>query len=350
MKLSALEYFLPDSLIANSPISPRDNSKLLVLDRESGSIMHKHFYDLSDILRSTDVLVMNDTKVFPARMYGKRESGGKVEALFIKNTHDNVWEILGKNIPNVGEKIVFSNFCAIVIEKHFGTALVELNVASDALLNILYSEGHTPIPPYIISDLDEEELRERYQTTYAKNNGSIAAPTAGFHFTTELIEKLKTKGVNMEYITLHVGMGTFAPIKENDITKHKMHSEWYSISKDTARRLNEYKKAGKRIVSVGTTTTRVLESACINGELKANSRETDIFIYPPYKFKYVDGLITNFHLPHSTLLALISAFVSSPNTSHNFINFKSTVAGKAYEEAIKQNYRFYSFGDAMMIS
>lgn len=349
MKLSALEYFLPDSLIANSPITPRDHSKLLVLDRESGSITHKHFYDLSDILRSSDVLVMNDTKVFPARMYGKRESGGKVEALFIKNTHDNVWEILGKRIPGIGEKIVFSKFCAIVIEKHFGTALVELNIPPDALLNFLYSEGHTPIPPYIKSSQTEKALRKCYQTTYAKRTGSIAAPTAGFHFTPSLMKKLKDKGVGMEYVTLHVGMGTFAPIKEASLLKHKMHSEWYSLSPATSERLNAAKQSGRRIISVGTTTTRVLESCTVNGKLVSNSGETDIFIYPTYKFNFIDGLITNFHLPHSTLLALISAFVSKPNTSQQFSTFQKSTAGKAYTDAIKNNYRFYSFGDGMII-
>lgn len=350
MKLSQLEYNLPKNLIANSPVEPRDHSKLLILDRESGSIQHKHFYNLIDILGSGDVLVFNNTKVFPARIIGKKETGGKVEVLFLKNCGENVWEILGKNLPSVNHKILLHKFCAIVIEKDLNTAKIKTDGSKKEFIEMLQKEGKTPIPPYINVDFSENSLRVKYQTVYAKVTGSVAAPTAGFHFTKEMFKKLKNKGAQMEYVTLHVGPGTFLPIKNDDLSKHKMHSEWFSLSAQAADRLNMAKAMGKRVISVGTTTTRVLESCIASNGLKAKSGETDIFIYPPYKFQFIDGLITNFHLPHSTLLALVSALVSKPNTNYKFKNFKSSTVGKAYEEAIKNKYRFYSFGDAMLIS
>lgn len=349
MNLSQLSYDLPKELIANAPASPRDHSKLMIVDRKTASISHKHFYDLSDILRSSDVLVFNDTKVFPARMYGKRETGGKVEVLFLKSLGNNVWEILGRNIPHIGERIIFSFFYSKVLKKGLQTAIVELVGLQKPFDEILYSEGATPIPPYIDTSIGEKDLRAKYQTTYAKETGSVAAPTAGLHFTKDLISRLHKKGVQKEYITLHVGLGTFMPVKEAELSKHKMHSEWFSLDAKTAGRLNSAKQAGKRIISVGTTTTRVLESCSLNRKLKAKTGETDIFIYPPYKFNFVDALITNFHLPHSSLLALVSAFVSKPNTKIDFKDFKSSLMGKAYKEAISQNYRFYSFGDGMII-
>ncbi len=355
MLLSQLNYDLPRELIANSPVSPRDHSKLLVINRETASISHKHFLDVSDLLTSRDVLVFNNTKVFPARAIGKKESGGKVEVLFLKNLGNNVWEILGKGIPPIGGTILFPNFYAIVTKKSFDSVQIEVFTEGQELMDILAKSGLTPLPPYIDTKLSENQVREKYQTVYAKESGSAAAPTAGFHFTPELIDKLKNKGVEMEYVTLHVGAGTFLPIKEKSLANHKMHSEWFSLDPKTASRLNAAKAAGKRIISVGTTTTRVLESAAVNNKLTPKTGETDIFIYPPYKFKFVDGLITNFHLPHSTLLALISAFVSKPNlpaqtgTDNEFIDFNSSVAGIAYKEAIENKYRFYSFGDAMFI-
>lgn len=350
MKLSQLEYSLPKSFIANSLVEPRDHSRLMIVDRKSGSISHKIFYDLSDLLSSSDVLVFNNTKVFPARMYGKRETGGKVEVLFLKSLGNNVWEILGKGIPHISEKIIFTSFYSEVIDKDLHTAKIRLFTNQKEFDEILLSEGQTPIPPYIDANMTEHQLRTKYQTTYAQSAGSVAAPTAGLHFTEELINKLKNKGVQMEYVTLHVGLGTFLPLKDSDITKHQMHSEWFSLDSDTADRLNSAKKSGKRIISVGTTTTRVLESCTTNDVLVAKTGETDIFIYPPYKFKFVDALITNYHLPHSTLLALVSAFATSPNTKHQFKDFKSSLMGKAYEEAIKNNYRFFSFGDASLIT
>jgi len=347
MNLSQLSYTLPKGLIANSPVVPRDYSKLLILDRATGTIQHKRFYELFDLLRPGDILVMNNTKVFPARAFGKRSTGGRVETLFLKETKKDIWEILGKNIPTTGNIIYYTNFYAIVLKKSFNTAKVKVKTNNENLLDLLHKSGHTPIPPYIHSKLNEHSLRSKYQTVFAEKEGSVAAPTAGLHFTKSLIAKLKKKGIVIEYVTLHVGASTFLPIKSNDVSKHKMHSEYYSVSKKTFDNLAKAKKVGRRIIAVGTTTTRVLETIAKNKKL---SGETDIYIYPPYKFKSVDALITNFHLPHSTLLALVSAFVSSPNTKNKFINFKPSLAGKAYKEAIDKNYRFYSFGDASLIT
>lgn len=349
MKLSLLNYDLPPSQIANSPVTPRDHSKLLVLNRKTRSISHKRFYDIFDLLGPGDVLVFNDTKVFPGRLFGKKSTGGKVEVLFLKNTLKNVWEILGKGIPPVGGIITFPNFYAKVVSKTENTALVDLSIDRSQLLSVLEKSGQTPLPPYIHSTINEKTVRDRYQTVYAKNQGSAAAPTAGFHFTAELMEKLTDKGVQMEYVTLHVGAGTFLPVKEENIEKHKMHSEWVNLSHETAKRLNQAKSQGQRIIAVGTTATRVLECCAVNNKLTPTTGETDIFIYPPYKFQFVDALITNFHLPHSTLLALVSAFVSKPNTAHEFRDFGSSSVGNAYKEAIENDYRFYSFGDAMII-
>jgi S-adenosylmethionine:tRNA ribosyltransferase-isomerase len=346
LKLSQLSYSLPKNLIANSTANPRDSSRLMVVDRATASISHKHFYDLSDIVSDSDVLVFNDTKVFPARALGKRTTGGTVEVLFLQNIEKNVWEILGKSIPPVGHKILFDNFYAEVLQKASGMCKVIVHTKGKRLLELLKESGKTPIPPYIKSELSEGENRRMYQTVYADKEGSVAAPTAGLHFTNAILAKLKRKKVMMQYITLHVGLGTFAPIKKIDITKHKMHSEYYSVSKETLEELKRAKKKGKRIIAVGTTTARVLESVANTNSL---SGETNIFIYPPYKFQFVDALITNFHLPHSTLLAMVSAFVSKPQTTDKFKDFNSSLAGKAYKAAIKKKYRFYSFGDAMMI-
>jgi S-adenosylmethionine:tRNA ribosyltransferase-isomerase len=241
---------------------------------------------------------------------------------------------------------------AVVLEKSTARTAIEFSVSPLQLREYLITSGHTPLPPYIHSAASEEQVRAHYQTIYAKNEGSVAAPTAGLHFTERLINSLSEKDVQMEYLTLHVGAGTFLPIKEDDITKHPMHSEYWSIEPDTIARLNEARAAGKRIISVGTTTARVLETIALPTGLldaKAMSGETNIFMYPPYTFKFIDALITNFHLPHSTLLALVSAFVSAPNTKNNFTNFKDTVVGAAYETAIQHGYRFYSFGDGMLI-
>lgn len=346
MKVSQFTYSLPKSSIAQSPADPRDSSKLLLLKKYTGSIDHKTFRDLTDLLTPNDVLVFNNTKVFPARLFGKKTSGGKVELLLLENISDFEWTAIGKNMPSIGEKIKFANFSAEVINKD-EVSKVKFSLLKDDLLTELKKVGRTPIPPYIHTNSTEDKLRNEYQTVYAKNTGSVAAPTAGLHFTPMLIDEIKDKGVQIEEITLHVGIGTFLPIKSNDVKQHKMHAEVYEISKDTADRLKKAQKKGKRIIAVGTTTTRALESFAQTGKLTGT---TNLFIYPAYKFKYVDAMITNFHLPKSTLLAMISAFVSYPNASTKFASFKESVVGKAYKEAIKNGYRFYSFGDAMFIS
>jgi len=303
------------------------------------------------MLCASDVLVLNNTKVIPARVFGKKITGGKVEALFVKKLKNNLWEILGKNLPAVNSKIYFHNFYAEIIKKGTKKAIVELHTNGKNLYEILEKEGEAPLPPYIKTTLDKNSLKEKYQTVYAEKTGSIAAPTAGLHFTNRLLRKLKKKEILIDFVTLHVGMGTFLPIKTNDITKHKMHSESYSVSRKKFENLIKAKKEGKRIIAVGTTTARVLETLGKSKNLENTnlSGETSLFIYPPYKFNFIDGLITNFHLPRSTLLAMISAFVSAPNTKHKFKNFLSSFAGKAYTQAIKEKYRFYSFGDAMII-
>ncbi len=356
MKLTAFDYHLPEEQIAQRPVSPRDHSKLLVLDRLTGEIQQRHFFDLPKLLRSNDVLVRNNTKVLPARLYGKKESGGFVELLLVKAIQSSqaseVWEVLSKPSLKVGQRIVFEhgNLTAECIAVTGYTRQMRFSQSRIELMSSIEAIGKMPIPPYIHWEGEEEKVREVYQTTFAKIVGSVAAPTAGLHFTKELDEKLRAKGIAIEEITLHVGLGTFLPVKIDDVTKHEMHSEWYEVSAEVANRLNQYKKDGRRIISVGTTTTRTLETLVDqNGTLQSGIGETDIFIYPPYQFRFIDALITNFHLPKSTLLMLVSAFVSQPNTQHQFTEFQNTLIGKAYQEAIKQKYRFFSFGDAMLI-
>lgn len=356
MKLSQFDYHLPEERIAQRPSEPRDHSKLMVLNRQTGSIDHKHFYDLPDLLNPTDVLVRNNTKVLPARMFGKKTSGGLVELLLVKaiesTENDEVWEVLSKPSLKVGQVVEFENspLKAECLALTGYTRQMKFNQSRVELMKSIEQIGLIPIPPYIHWEGEEEKVREVYQTTYAKIMGSVAAPTAGLHFTSEIDAKLKAKGIAIEEITLHVGLGTFLPVKTEEITEHHMHGEWYEVSKETAQRLNQYKKEGRRIISVGTTTTRTLETLVNeSGELKSGMGETSIFMYPPYQFQFVDALITNFHLPKSTLLMLISALVSSPNTTNEFKNFQSSLVGKAYQEAIQEKYRFFSFGDAMFI-
>lgn len=350
MDISKFEYHLPKNLIAQKPLVKRDHSKLLVIDRKTKLITSKHFFDLPEILNPNDVLVLNKTKVFPARIYGKKDTGGKVEILLTKKINNDTWDVMVKPGIKTGTKISFGLFSGIKISENHETSRVQFSINNTELFNQLGTIGHTPIPPYIHFRKSEKDLRDEYQTVYAKTKGSIAAPTAGFHFTKELLNKLKKKGIQIEYVTLHVGLGTFAPIKESDISKHKIHSEYFKLDKKTTENLNNAKKEGKRIITVGTTSTRVLET-CSNqkGVLKENSAYTNIFIYPPYKFKFVDCLITNFHLPKTTLLALVSAIVSSPNTKEKFRSFESSLMGKAYKKAIEKSYRFYSFGDSSFI-
>lgn len=352
MDISNFDYTLPKEQIANSPAVPRDSSKLLVIDRKDGTLSDRVFHDISDFLGKNDVLVLNKTKVFPARFFGTKNTKGKIEVLLIEEVKTGVWKALTKPGIKINQTINFEGCSFKAIGHEEQTVLLETKADKIDLLNILDKFGHTPLPPYIHNADSEKELRVKYQTVYAKIKGSVAAPTAGFHFTQELLQKLTDIGVQIEYVTLHVGLGTFAPIKSNQLEDHPMHYEYFEVEKDVLTRLNLAKKSGKRIVSVGTTTTRVLETLAINNcRLSINNlaRSTNLFIYPPYKFQFVDGLITNFHLPKSTLLCLVSAFVSTPNTKDKFVDFEKSLIGKAYIHAIKNKYRFYSFGDACLI-
>lgn len=340
MKTDDFDYYLPENLIAQTPINKRDESKLMVLNKETGTIEHRHFADIIDYLTPNDVLVLNDTKVMPARLIGQKEdTNGHIELLLLKNTQNNIYECLCKpakrvkigTIVNFGDGILKAK-CIEVKEE----GIREFEFLYDGIFyEILDKLGEMPLPPYIHKKLKD---KNRYQTVYAKNIGSAAAPTAGLHFTQELLEKLKNKGITICYVTLHVGLGTFRPVNVEDVTTHKMHSEYYTINEETAKILNQAKKEGKNIVSVGTTTTRVLETVINQYQtFKACSGYTSIFIYPGYQFKAVDSLITNFHLPKSTLIMLVSAFCSKE------------IIMNAYSEAIKNNYRFFSFGDSMFI-
>lgn len=340
MKTEDFDYYLPENLIAQTPINKRDESKLMVLNKETGTIEHRHFADIIDYLTPNDVLVLNDTKVMPARLIGQKEdTNGHIELLLLKNTKNNIYECLCKPAKRVkvGTIVTFGDGilkakCIEVKEE----GIREFEFLYDGIFyEILDKLGEMPLPPYIHKKLKD---KNRYQTVYAKNIGSAAAPTAGLHFTQELLEKLKNKGITICYVTLHVGLGTFRPVNVEDVTTHKMHSEFYTINEETAKILNQAKKDGKNIVSVGTTTTRVLETVMNQYQtFKACSGYTSIFIYPGYQFKAVDSLITNFHLPKSTLIMLVSAFCSKE------------IIMNAYSEAIKNNYRFFSFGDSMFI-
>ncbi len=331
------DYYLPEELIAQTPLKDRSTSRLMVLDRETKTYEDKHFSDIIDYLDENDVLVLNDTKVIPARLIGQRESGGATEVLLLKDLGNNVWQTLARPQRKVhlGSIVSFGDgsLKAKCIKKE-DMGICEFELIYDGILvEILDKLGQMPLPPYIHEKLED---KNRYQTVYAKHPGSAAAPTAGLHFTKELLEKIKAKGVELIYVTLHVGLGTFRPVEEDDLTNHVMHEEYYEISKEAAERLNLAKKNGKRIVSVGTTTTRTLESAYDNG-FKECCANTSIFIYPGYKFKAVDALITNFHLPKSTLIMLVSALAG-----REFIL-------ESYKHAVEEKYRFFSFGDAMFI-
>lgn len=340
MKTDDFDFELPERLIAQTPISKRDNSKLLVLDKDTGNITHKHFFDIVDLLTEDDVLVLNDTKVLPARLHGTKEgTNAHIEILLLKDNGQDEWECLVKPAKRVkiNTNIVFGNndiIATCIGSNEDGIRILKLKY-SGILYEILDKLGEMPLPPYIHEKLED---KNRYQTVYAKNDGSAAAPTAGLHFTEELLTKIKNKGVKIEYITLHVGLGTFRPVNVDDVTKHKMHSEFYMMSKETADILNLAKREGKRIISVGTTSTRTLETIInLYGEFKECSGWTDIFIYPGYQFKAIDALITNFHLPKSTLVMLVSALAGKDNIM------------KAYKEAVLKEYRFFSFGDSMFI-
>lgn len=339
MKTSDFDYNLPENLIAQTPVYPRDSSRMLVFDRKSDTFTHKHFYDLVDYLKEGDVLVRNNTKVLPARMFGYTKNGGKVEVLLLKRFNLNEWEVLvkpGKKARISAELTIAENLKLEVIGniEESGSRRVKF-IYEGVFEDIISKLGEMPLPPYITEKLKDQA---RYQTVYAKVDGSAAAPTAGLHFTDELIEKLKAKGVTIVDVLLHVGLGTFRPVKSEDILSHHMHSEYYEISEQSAEIINKAKKEGRRVIAVGTTSVRTLESAADeNGFVKAVKDNTEIFIYPSYKFKCVDALITNFHLPKSTLIMLVSALSSRERTLD------------MYNLAVEEKYRFFSFGDACLI-
>ena len=339
MKTHDFWYDLPEELIAQTPLERRDGSRLMVLNRETGEIQHKHFYDVIDYLNPGDCLVMNDSRVLPARLMGHRPTGGVVEVLLLRDLGTKCWECLCKpgRKMQVGNEVIFGDgeLTAVVREvREDGNRVVEFRYEG-IFLEVLERLGKMPLPPYIKEELQDQE---RYQTVYSREVGSAAAPTAGLHFTKELLEKIREKGVNEAFVTLHVGLGTFRPVKAEEVTEHHMHSELCMMNAETANMLNETKRNGGRVICVGTTSCRTLESLVNDdGTFEAKSRWTDIFIYPGYTFKAMDGLITNFHLPESTLVMLVSAFAGREHVLN------------AYEEAVKQRYRFFSFGDAMCI-
>lgn len=333
-------YDLPPELIAQTPLADRTASRLMVLDRKNNTIEHRHFSDITDYLNEGDLLVMNNTRVIPARLYGvKEETGAKIEFLLLKRIEGDVWDVILRPAKRAkkGTKVVFGDGilkAEIIEEKEDGGRLARFYYQG-IWEEILDRLGEMPLPPYIKEKLID---KERYQTVYSKVSGSAAAPTAGLHFTNELLEKIKEKGIKTAFVTLHVGLGTFRPVSVDNVENHVMHSEYYELSEETAKLINETKKSGKRVIAVGTTSVRTLETcAGEDGLVKAQSGETKIFIYPGYRFKAVDTLITNFHLPESTLLMLVSAF------------YNKDAVIKAYEEAIDKRYRFFSFGDAMLI-
>ena len=340
MKTVDFYYDLPKELIAQTPLEPRDSSKMMVLSKEDGSILHKHFYDVVDMLDVGDCLILNDSRVLPARIFGNKEdTGASVEFLMLRQVENNTWETLAKpgKKAKVGTKFIFGDGIMTgtvrdVTEE--GNRIIDFE-CDESIYTALDKIGQMPLPPYITEKLND---KERYQTVYSNELGSAAAPTAGLHFTNELLQKIKDKGVNIGYVTLHVGLGTFRPVKVDNITEHKMHSEHYEIPEATAELIKQTKANGKRVIAVGTTSCRTLESvANEHGEIVPCNGFTDIFIYPGFEFKVLNGLITNFHLPESTLIMLVSAFTGYEHTMN------------AYKTAVENEYRFFSFGDSMMI-
>ncbi len=334
-------YDLPKELIAQTPLEPRDSSRLMKIDRTDGSIIHDRFYNICEYLRKGDLLVLNDSKVFPARLYGiKENTGAAVEFLLLKQLAEGVWEVMvrpGKRLP-VGSKVDFSGLMtAQITEISEGGNRIAKFTYDGVFFELLDRIGQMPLPPYITEKLKD---KQRYNTIYSHELGSAAAPTAGLHFTERVFDNIRKKGVDTAFVTLHVGLGTFRPVKEDDILKHKMHVEHFSIPQETADKIKECKQRGGRVIAVGTTSCRTLEAAAgmdENGEVKPVTSDTGIFIYPGYKFRCIDGLITNFHLPESTLIMLVSAFLGRERTL------------AAYQTAIEEKYRFFSFGDCMLI-
>lgn len=339
LKTSDFYYELPKELIAQTPAQPRDSSRLMVIDRKSKTVEHRHFYDITEYLQEGDCLIVNDSRVLPARIYGTKKTGAKVEFLLLSQSYGNVWECLSKpgKKAREGDEFSFGDImkCRVKEVLENGNRLVEFECREN-FYSALDKVGQMPLPPYITKKLED---KERYQTVYSRELGSAAAPTAGLHFTPELMRKIEDKGVKIGYVTLHVGLGTFRPVKVDDVTKHKMHSEHYEMSKETAQLINQTKENGGRVIAVGTTSCRTLETVAKehNGKAEACEGFTDIFIYPGYEFKLLDGLITNFHLPESTLIMLVSAFAGYDTIMNS------------YKTAVEEKYRFFSFGDAMAI-
>ena len=341
MKVTEFDYELPEELIAQTPIEKRDESRLMVLNRKEHTIEHKTFKDIIDYLEPGDCLVRNNTKVIPARIYGKKETGANIEFLLLNNIEGDIWETIVRpgNKLHIGTKVIFGDglLTAEILDTMPGGTRKVLFTYEGIFNEILDKIGLMPLPPYIHEELKE---KDRYQTVYAKYEGSAAAPTAGLHFTNELLEKIEQKGIDIANVTLHVGIGTFRPVKEDTVEAHEMHSEHFYIKKEDCDKINKAKKNGKRVIAVGTTSCRVLETIANqeDGTVEPIESDTQIFIYPGYKFKCIDGLITNFHLPQSTLLMLVSALAGK-----DYIM-------KAYNEAVQEKYKFFSFGDAMFIS
>lgn len=331
---STYYYDLPEELIAQTPIEPRDHSRLLVYNRTTGEVFHKHFYDIINYLKEGDVLVINNTRVLPARLFGYKDTGAKIEILLHKRINLTEWEVIARPTKRlkVGTKITFSKDLTCYVTKIGEYGCCEVKFEFEGAFEHRLSEvGSMPLPPYIHEKLKD---KERYQTVYSKIEGSSAAPTAGLHFTPELLQKIKDKGIEIVQVLLHVGLGTFRPVKEDNILKHEMHSEFIEMSENNAKILNKAKREGRRVIAVGTTSVRVLESCVENGQVIPQKKETDIFIYPGYKFQIVDSMITNFHLPESTLVMLVSAFCGIDTTLD------------LYKLAVAEKYRFFSFGDA----
>ncbi len=378
--LANFHYTLAKDKIANQALKQRDQSRLLVFNRQTGEFTDQHFFQLSEFLDENDVLVLNESKVFPARLLGKKSTGGKVELLLLKVLNSNTWQAISKPALRLQQNLYFPprNFSsddnleledllqARVLNKQEDSAIVEVqfNCADERLWQAIDRCGFIPLPPYIKNQQSENLRRQKYQTIYAKNIGSAAAPTAGLHFTNTLLDKLVKKGVQIEKIDLAVGLGTFAKLKRENWQKQELHEEYYQITEATAQRLIKAKEMGKRIIAVGTTSARALESAFFNSaksqkkstktkknnfSFKTGRQNTKLFIHPPYHFKIVDALITNYHLPESSLLMMVSAFTSLPNSPFIFENFIKSTIGKAYQYAIDHDYRFFSFGDAMLI-
>ena len=337
MDVTDFDYDLPQELIAQTPVEPRDSSRLLVMDKNTGELEHRHFYNLPEYLKPGDLLVFNDTRVIPARLHGFKTTGAHVEVFLLTRKNATDWEVLvkpGKKLQK-GAQIRFSDelSCEILETTDFGGRIARFHY--DGIFEeILDRLGETPLPPYIHEKLKD---KERYQTVYNRERGSAAAPTAGLHFTKELLKKIKDMGVEEVFVTLHVGLGTFRPVNESKVEDHKMHREFYTVSQEAADAINKAKREGRRIIAVGTTSVRTLESVGASGVMKAGGNWTEIFIYPGYQFKFVDALVTNFHLPQSTLVMLVSALSSREKILH------------AYQVAVENRYRFFSFGDAMFI-